>query len=604
VTESRAINDSHNTKEKVSLEQQNSFSLLMKLIHPYRTGYLLSVMTAILGVACGLVPYFAVAQTVNLLIAGNRIFPTYVIWGMVALIAFLLKSILHGMSTHASHKATFFVMSEIRRQLASKLTRVPMGYLTDTPSGKLKNVMVERVEQMEVPLAHIIPEMTANLLVPVAIIIYLFTLDWRMALVSLVTIPIGMLCYMAQMKEYPKKYGAVVQAGKHMSATTVEYVNGIDVIKAFNQSASSYARFTDAVHGNTELILDWMRSTQGYSALMMTIWPAVLIGVLPVGCVFYMNGSLDAPTFITIMILALGIVGPLVAAIFLTDDFSKISTIVGEIGSVLDEPDLNRPAQKKSIGDTDIALREVRFSYKNTPVLCGANLSIRQGTTTALVGPSGSGKSTIAKLIASYWDVDSGSITIGGVDVKELPAEQVMDLIGYVSQDNFLFNISVRENIRMGRPDATDEEVEAIAKAAGCHEFIEGLEQGYDTVAGGAGGHLSGGECQRIAIARAMMKNAPIVILDEATSYTDPENETIIQDAVNRLTRGKTLIVIAHRLSTIAGVDQIAVVDQGKILATGTHEELLSKCPLYKRMWEAHAQARDTNQIEGGRSDV
>ena len=244
------------------------------------------------------------------------------------------------------------------------------------------------------------------------------------------------------------------------------------------------------------------------------------------------------------------------------------------------------------------------FAYKDTQVLNGITLDIKQGTTTALVGPSGSGKSTIAKLIASYWDVGGRHITIGGVDAKELPPEQVMDLIGYVSQDNFLFNLSVRENIRMGRPEATDAEVEAVAKAAGCHEFIMGLDHGYETVVGGAGGHLSGGERQRVAIARAMMKNAPIVILDEATSYTDPENEAVIQDAIGRLTHGKTLIVIAHRLSTITGAEQIAVVDHGKILDSGTHGELLDRCPLYQQMWAAHTQARDNDQMEGGAAYV
>ena len=337
---------------------------------------------------------------------------------------------------------------------------------------------------------------------------------------------------------------------------------------------------------------------------MMTIWPAVLIGVLPVGCLLYMNGSLSAPDFITIAILSLGIVGPLVAAIFLTDDFSKIATITGEIKAVLAEPDLERPAQQKELHGLDISLRDVTFAYKDTRVLNGINLDMKQGTTTALVGPSGSGKSTIAKLIASYWDADGGSITIGGVNIRELPPEQVMDLIGYVSQDNFLFNVSVRDNIRMGRPDASDAEVEAVAKAAGCHEFIMGLEHGYDTIVGGAGGHLSGGERQRVAIARAMMKNAPIVILDEATSYTDPENEAVIQDAIGRLTRGKTLIVIAHRLSTITGADQIAVVEHGRILDTGTHRELLERCPLYQQMWTAHTQARDTDQNEGGADHV
>ena len=584
-------------------KQRKPFSL-MAFIRPHRAGFITSTVLAVLSVTSGMIPYFAVARMVNLLISGEKSFSVYLMWGAAALIAYLLKSILHGISTRCSHEATFHVLSELRRAVADKLTRVSMGYLTDTPSGRLKTTMVERVEQMEVPLAHIIPEMTSNLLVPVAIVVYLFLLDWRMALVSLITIPIGMFCYMAQMKEYPKKYGAVVQAGKHMSATTVEYINGIEVIKAFNQSAASYGKFTQAVRQSADLMLDWMKSTQGYSALMMTIWPAVLIGVLPIGCVFCRNGSLTAPDFITIAILSLGIVGPLVAAIFLTDDFSKIATITGEIGAVLSEPDLERPAQRKELHGLDIDLRDVTFAYKDKQVLNGVTLNIRQGTTTALVGPSGSGKSTIAKLIASYWDAGSGSITIGGEDVKNLPPEQVMDLIGYVSQDNFLFNVSVRENIRMGRPEATDDEVEAVTKASGCHDFIMGLDHGYDTVVGGAGGHLSGGERQRVAIARAMMKNAPIVILDEATSYTDPENEAVLQDAIGRLTRGKMLIVIAHRLSTITDADQIAVVERGKILDAGTHDELLKRCPLYAQMWAAHTQAKDADMREGGGKHV
>ena len=483
------------------MQRQKDSVNLMTFIKPHQSGFLLSIILAVISVTSGIVPYFAVARIVNLLIGGETNFSAYLTWGIVALIAYLMKSVFHGLSTRCSHEATFHVLSEIRQAIADKLTRVSMGYLTDTPSGRLKTTMVERVEQMEVPLAHIIPEMTSNLLVPIAIIIYLFVLDWRMALVSLITIPIGMLCYMAQMKEYPKKYGAVVQASKYMSATTVEYINGIEVIKAFNQSAASYGKFTQAVRQSVDLMLDWMKSTQGYSALMMTIWPAVLIGVLPVGCLFYMNGSLSAPDFITIAILSLGIMGPLVAAIFLTDDFSKIATITGEITAVLSESDLDRPSQRKNLKGLDISLRDVTF-------------------------------------------------------------------------------------------------------AAGCHEFIMGLDHGYETVVGGAGGHLSGGERQRVAIARAMMKNAPIVILDEATSYTDPENEAVIQDAIGRLTHGKTLIVIAHRLSTITGAEQIAVVDHGKILDSGTHGELLDRCPLYQQMWAAHTQARDNDQMEGGAAYV
>lgn len=586
------------------MEERRGKVRLMTFIRPHRSGFALSVVLAIISVASGLVPYFAVAEIVNLLISGEMDFSVYLQWGLIGLIAYFARSVFHGLSTRCSHEATFRVLSEMRRTIAEKLTRVPMGYLTATPSGRLKTTMVERIEQMEVPLAHIIPEMTANLLVPVALVVYLFVLDWRMALASLATIPLGMLCYMAQMKEYPKKYAAVMQANKHMNATTVEYVGGIEVIKAFNQSAASYEKFTDAVRQNTRLILEWMKSTQGYSALMMTLWPAVLIAVLPVGCLLYQNGSLSASDFITIAILSLGIIGPLVAAIFLTDDFSKIATITGEIAAVLEEPELDRPKAQKKLEGHDISLQDVHFAYKDVQVLNGVSLDIKASTRTALVGPSGSGKSTIAKLIASYWDVSSGRITIGGIDVKTLPPEQVMDLIGYVSQDNFLFNVSVRENIRMGRPEATDEDVEAVAKAAGCHDFIMSLTHCYDTIVGGAGGHLSGGERQRVAIARAMMKNAPIVILDEATSYTDPENEAILQESIGRLTRGKTLIVIAHRLSTITEADQIAVVDDGRIVAVGKHAELVQCCPLYAQMWAAHTRSRGVACAEGGERHV
>lgn len=586
------------------MEERRGKVRLMTFIRPHRSGFALSVVLAIISVASGLVPYFAVAEIVNLLISGEMDFSVYLQWGLIGLIAYFARSVFHGLSTRCSHEATFRVLSEMRRTIAEKLTRVPMGYLTATPSGRLKTTMVERIEQMEVPLAHIIPEMTANLLVPVALVVYLFVLDWRMALASLATIPLGMLCYMAQMKEYPKKYAAVMKANKHMNATTVEYVGGIEVIKAFNQSAASYEKFTDAVRQNTRLMLEWMKSTQGYSALMMTLWPAVLIAVLPVGCLLYQNGSLSASDFITIAILSLGIIGPLVAAIFLTDDFSKIATITGEIAAVLEEPELDRPKAQKKLEGHDISLQDVYFAYKDVQVLNGVSLDIKASTRTALVGPSGSGKSTIAKLIASYWDVSSGRITIGGIDVKTLPPEQVMDLIGYVSQDNFLFNVSVRENIRMGRPEATDEDVEAVAKAAGCHDFIMSLTHGYDTIVSGAGGHLSGGERQRVAIARAMMKNAPIVILDEATSYTDPENESILQESIGRLTRGKTLIVIAHRLSTITEADQIAVVDDGRIVAVGKHAELVQCCPLYAQMWAAHTRSRGVACAEGGERHV
>ncbi|ATW26938.1 ABC transporter ATP-binding protein [Candidatus Formimonas warabiya] len=574
-------------------KKKSRFARLAEFAGPHKGNYLAAVFLAVLGVACSMIPYFAVSRIVIRLIEGEGDFSYFLFWCGMAALGFLGKVLLHNISTTLSHKATFAVISEVRRRIAAKLTRVPMGYVLETPSGKIKNTMVEKVDSIEPTLAHVLPEMTSNLLVPLAIIIYLFVLDWRMALVSLITLPIGAICYMGMMKDYETKFGEYMAVGKHMNATAVEYVGGIEVIKAFGQSATSYQKFADAVRANANYGLDWMRQCQVYFAMGIGIWPAVLIGVLPIGCIFYLNGSLPAPTFITIMILALGIMAPLLSAMYYTDDIAKIGTIMDDIGLVLDEPEQIRPTSRASLKGTGIVLQEVSFGYGDTEVLHGVNLRIPAGSVTALVGPSGGGKSTIAKLIASFWDVTAGSVSLGGVDVKNIPPTQLMDMIAYVAQDNYLFDLSVLENLRMGRPSATDDEVKAAARASGCHDFIMGLEHGYDTMVGGAGGHLSGGERQRISIARAMLKNAPIIILDEATAYTDPENKAVIQAAVAKLVAGKTLIVIAHRLSTITNSDQIAVIDQGRVTARGKHEELLDSCPLYRVMWQAHMSARD-----------
>lgn len=574
-------------------KKKSAWSRLAEFAAPHKGNYVASVALAVVGVAAGMIPYFAVSQIVIRLIEGGRDFTWHLMWCAIAAAGYLGKVLLHNLSTGLSHRATFAVISQVRRRIAAKLTWVPMGYVLETPSGKLKNTMVEKVDSIEPTLAHVLPEMTSNLLIPLAIIAYLFVLDWRMALVSLITLPIGAVCYMGMMKGYVEKFGQYVGVSKHMNATAVEYINGIEVIKAFGRSATSYEKFSEAVKANANYGLDWMRECQVYFAMGIGIWPAVLIGVLPIGCIFYMNGTLAAPTFITVMILALGIMAPLLAAIYYTDDIAKIGTVIGDIGAVLDVPEQLRPTHRADLKGTDIALDKVFFSYGETEILHGVSLNIPAGSVTALVGPSGGGKSTIAKLIASFWDVSAGSVTVGGVDVRNIPANQLMDTIAYVAQDNYLFDESVLENIRMGRPSASDDAVRAAAKAAGCHDFIMDLEHGYDTIAGGAGGHLSGGERQRIAIARAMLKNAPIIILDEATAYTDPENEAVIQTAVAKLVEGKTLIVIAHRLSTITDSDKIVAIEDGRVMAEGRHEELLESCELYRNMWNAHISAKD-----------
>ena len=561
---------------------------------PYHGKFIGSIALAVLGVACQMVPYFCVAHIVTLMLSGDQNFSHYIAACVIALCGYLGKVIFSNLSTTISHTATYYTLRDLRENITEKLARVPMGTILDTPSGQYKTTIVDRVEGMEPTFAHLIPEMTANVLVPLVIVVYLFVMDWRMALLSLVTLVVGLAVMSAGMKNYPVKWEGAVKAGKQMANAIVEYIGGIEVVKAFSQSAGSYKKYSDAVNYNANYYVDWMRENQKTMSAYNAILPSVLICVLPCGFAFWLSGSLELSTFLSIVIFSLGLVGPIIAAFTFTDDLAVLGTNVEEISQLLNAEELNHKDAPVKLADTGISLRSVSFSYDGTTeVLHDVNLAIHPETMTALVGPSGSGKSTVAKLIAGYWDVTSGSITLGGHELKDMPLSEIADQISYVSQDNYLFNRSIRENIRMGRPSATDAEVEQAAKQSGCDAFIRKLDNGYDTVVGSAGSHLSGGERQRIAIARAMLKNAPVVILDEATAYIDPENEALVQKAISTLTVGKTLIVIAHRLSTIVGADNIVVVKDGTIHAQGTHEKLLETCPLYRDMWQAHIGAKD-----------
>ena len=579
--------------------EQSTASSLLRFAGPYKGRYVLSICLSVLGVASGLVPYYAAAQILIGLIGTERNFSFYIFWGIIAVVGYLAKSTFAILSTSISHTATFLALRDIRKQIVDKFSRMPMGTLLNTPSGQLKDTLVDRVEGLETPLAHLLPEMSANVLVPVFIVIYLFVLDWRMALISLITIPVGMAFMATILKTYPQQYEGSVKINQQMNNAVVEYVNGIEVIKAFNQSVASYGKYSDAVHDNADYFYKWMKSCQWAMSSYNAICPAVLITVLPAGVLFYAAGSITAANLITIIILSLGIVGPLIAASNFADSLGMVGTVVNEIAVLLDGPELVRPTQPVTLNSQEIQLNDVSFSYNDDGdnAIQHINLAIKPGTVTALVGPSGSGKSTITKLIAGFWDVGSGSITLGGKDLRTIPQKQLADQIAYVSQDNYLFDDTIRENIRMGRLSASDTEVEEAAKAAGCDAFIRSLENGYDTNVGGAGGHLSGGERQRIAIARAMLKNAPIVILDEATAYIDPENEAVVQEAVSKLVAGKTLIIIAHRLSTITDSDQIVVMKDGVISNIGTHDELLKTSELYREMWQAHIGAKDGEKV-------
>lgn len=553
-----------------------------------------AIISAFVGVLLGMLPYFAAAQIIIKLLAGEKTLSTYLIWLGIGLMGYIARTLLYNIALSISHKATFSILKTIRQKILSKLPNLPLGTVMDIPSGKIKQIIVDQVDGMETTLAHLFPEMTANVAGPILILIYLFVLDWRMALLSLVTIPIGFAFMMSVMGSYQKKYEGAVKTTMDMNGTIVEYIGGIQVIKAFNQGKTSYAKFSNRVTANASYYYNWMKSCIFGTSMGYAIVPATLITILPVGWLFYQNGSLPIDTFITTVILSLGIAGPLMAAMNFVDTLAQVGTTVEAVDELLGAEEQQHGNQPVSIPNTDITLSHVSFGYhEDKQILKDVSLFIPAGSMTALVGPSGSGKSTIAKLIAGFWDVKSGSVSIGGVDEKKIPLKQLYDKVAFVSQDNYLFDESIRENIRMGKLSATDKEVESAAKSAGCDIFIRGLEKGYDTNVGSGGAHLSGGERQRIAIARAMLKDAPIVILDEATAYIDPENEAVIQKAIAQLVKGKTVIVIAHRLSTIKDADKIVVVKNGRIEAQGRHEDLRKNCPLYETMWQAHIGAKD-----------
>ena len=546
--------------------------------------YVLSVILAVIGVAFSVAPYFVVVGIVQGLMEGRQDFSFYLTRCLIMAALWLGRVLFHSFSTAASHVATFAVLGEIRKRCTEKLARMPLGAVLTQSSGALKNTLVERIDSIETTLAHIVPEFTANLLVPVIIEIYIFTIDWRMGLASLVTVPIGMFSYALMMLGSGDFYQHTITATKALNDTAVEYINGIQVIKVFGKTKSSYDRFVHDAYEAAHSFIDWMRASILPMTFAMVVMPSTIVSVLPIGGILVKKGSLSPQDFVMIIILSVGLITPFVTLMSYSDDLRTMGTIFGEVRAILDAPEMVRPETGNVPEKNDLELKDVHFSYHtdaDTEVLHGVSMKIPEGSFAALVGPSGSGKSTIARLIAALWDI------------RDIPQEAYADKVAFVSQDNYLFNMTVRENIRLGRPSATDEEVEEAAKMSGCHDFILSLEKGYDTMVGSSGGHLSGGERQRISIARAMLKAAPVVILDEATAYTDPENEAVIQRSVSKLTEGKTLIVIAHRLSTIVDADRIYVVKDGRIHEQGTHEELLAHHDLYEKMWKAHMEVKD-----------
>lgn len=582
-------------------QKDNWVKILFSFAAPCKGKMALSVFCAILSVAGGFIPFWAVYEILLAFINQNVTLNGILIWCLVGAAGYLLRVACHGISTILAHISAYTILEGIRLKIADRLMKAPLGEVMGRRIGYLKNIIMDKVEDLEPPLAHMIPELTSNLLLPVAIFIWMLVIDWRMGLAVLISPVLAMIPMFFLMRNYNSQYAAYMEANNHVNSIIIEYVEGIEVVKAFNQSTSSYEKFVNAVQSFKEFTLAWFKSTWKSMNLMMAIMPTTLLGVLPVGLLLVQNGSISPAELAMGIILSLSIVGPLMKATTFINEAKSMEYAVEAANELLNLPMLPDSGKIVSIPRNDIVLEHVTFSYdgsEQNEVLHDVNLELPEGSFTALVGPSGGGKSTIARLIARFWDVTGGNITIGGKNIKELSIRQLSELVSFVTQDNFLFNCSLKENIRLGNPNATDEEVYAAAKAACCDEFIVRLDKGYDTPAGDAGKRLSGGEKQRIAIARAILKNAPIVILDEATAFTDPQNEDKIQKSIMALSKGKTLLVIAHRLSTIQNADQIVVLKKGRIVDCGKQEELLKRCPLYADMWKAHIGAKNWSVSE------
>ena len=576
------------------MKERTWLGILLSFAAPCRGKMAASVVLAILSVAGGFVPYLGVYQIIRLFLERQTSWEGILFWCGVCLAGYAIKVAGYALSTMLAHVSAYTILEGLRLQAADRLMGAPLGEVDSRPIGAMKSTIEDRIEDIEPPLAHMIPELSSNILLPLVVAIAMFAIDWRMGLALLVTIPVALLPMAFGLRTYNKNYAAYMAANAHVNSVIVEYVEGIQVVKAFSQGERSYQKFANAVRSFRDFTMDWFRCTWASMNLCLSILPTTLLGTLPMGIFLYQTGVLDPAQVTLCLMLALGIVTPLMSATAFINSMKSMQFAVKDTRELLDLPQLSQVERDAPLNGCDIQLRDVSFSYSGDgeEVLHHLDLTIPQGKFTALVGPSGGGKSTIARLAARFWDVTGGTITLGGRDIRELPLKQLSREISFVTQDNFLFDCSLKENIRLGRPGASDEEVFAAARAAQCEEFIGRLEHGWDTAAGDAGKQLSGGERQRIAIARAILKDAPIVILDEATAFTDPENEDKIQRSIMALSKGKTLLVIAHRLSTIQNADQIVVLEKGQIVDRGTQRELLDRCPLYQTLWAAHVGAR------------
>ncbi len=577
------------------------FKKVFEYAGPHKKDLYGATLIVLLSVLMGVLPFVLAYQVISPLVMGESVDSGYVSMRVAGvLVCLVLQAILYGWGLDVSHKAAYNTLLRLRTSLQKRFEQLPLGFIQDKGTGTIKKLFVDDVDSLEVLLAHSLPEGIANLMIPLAIYVAMFFIDWKLALLSLASIPVSFAAMMIMYSVGMKKMGPYYMAGQKMNNTIIEYINGMEVVKVFNKDAESYERFRKDISDYRDYTLEWYKAAWPWMAIYSSLLPCTIILTLPVGAWFVLRGFSSLPDLILILCLSLSIGIPLLKSLGFLPTMPQLNYKIAALEQVLETAPLRQTEAAFHGNSHDICFDHVTFGYEKTQpgpdgkpmvtmdeVIHDVSFTARAGQKTALVGESGSGKSTLAKLLIHYYDPQQGSISIGGQKITEMSLEALNSQISYVAQDQYLFNTSLLENIRMGRPDATDEEVLEAAKRAQCTEFLEKLPQGIQSMAGDAGKMLSGGQRQRISLARAILKNAPIIVLDEATAYADPENEEKMEAAIAELVKGKTLFVIAHKLPAIMNADQICVIEHGKLAATGTHTELLASCEEYKKLWKA-----------------
>lgn len=583
------------------------FKKVFEYAGPHKKDLYIATFIVLLSVLMGVLPFVLAYQVISPLVMGNAVDTKYVCIRVIGvLICLILQAILYGWGLDVSHKAAYSTLLRLRTSLQKRFEAVPLGFIQDKGTGTIKKLFVDDVDSLEVLLAHSLPEGIANLMIPIAIYVAMFFIDWKLALLSLASIPISFAAMMIMYSVGMKKMGPYYMAGQKMNNTIIEYINGMEVVKVFNKDAESYERFRKDISDYRDYTLEWYKAAWPWMAIYSSLLPCTIILTLPLGAWFVLCGFSTLPDLILVLCLSLSIGIPLLKSLSFLPTMPQLNYKIAALEQVLETAPLQQTDAVFHGKNYDICFDHITFGYeKSQPgpdgqpmvtmdeVIHDISFTAKAGQKTALVGESGSGKSTLAKLLIHYYDPQQGSISIGGQKITEMSLEALNSQVSYVAQDQYLFNTSILENIRIGRPDATDEEVLEAAKKAQCMEFLEKLPQGIHSMAGDAGKMLSGGQRQRISLARAILKNAPIIVLDEATAYADPENEEKMEAAIAELVKGKTLFVIAHKLPAIMNADQICVIEHGKLAATGTHAELLAICEEYKNCGKPRRTAQN-----------